>query len=146
MNIKVSDIWLRDFLKTKASQKEIAKYLSLSGPSVEKVEAGVYSIEITTNRVDSASVYGIAKEASAILPAFGIKARLQPIKAAPLKFSNHVWYLMAKVNPNLCSRFTAVLIKGVEIKDSPASIKERLTAVGVRPINNVVDISNFIMH
>ena len=146
MDIKVPDRWLRDFLKTKATANDVAKYLSLCGPSVEKIEQGdVYSIEVTTNRVDVASVYGIAREAAAILPQFGIKARLQSVKLPTLEFSSKVDYLEASVNSVLCPRFTAVLIKNVELKDSPAWMKERLVAVGVRPINNVVDISNYIM-
>lgn len=146
MDIKVPDIWLRDYLKTKATVKDVAKYLSLCGPSVEKVEEGnVYSIEVTTNRVDIASVYGMAREAAAILPQFGIKARLQQVKLPTLKFADKVKYLEATVDPSLCPRFTAVLIRNVSLKTSPNWMKERLGAAGVRPINNVVDISNYIM-
>ncbi len=151
MEILIPDIWLRDFLKTKAKPKQIAKYLSLSGPSVNKVEKigkqTVYSIEVTTNRVDAISVYGIAREAAAILPRFGIKTKLiAPKTKAKPKFVKKVDYLKAEVDQSLCSRFTAVLIKEIKIKESPQDIKERLQAVGVRPINNVVDISNYIMH
>ncbi|MBI2066021.1 phenylalanine--tRNA ligase subunit beta [Candidatus Woesebacteria bacterium] len=146
MDIKIPDNWLRDFLKTKATSSEIAKYLSLSGPSVEKVEESVYFIEVTTNRVDIASVVGIAREAAAILPQFGVKARLQPVKLPVLKFLEKVDYLEAEVNQALCQRFSAVLIKNVQIRQSPDWMKDRLTAVGVRPINNVVDISNYVMH
>lgn len=150
MDILIPDSWLRDFLRTKANTKQIADYLSLCGPSVERVEKkendSVYSIEVTTNRVDAASVYGIAREAAAILPRFGIKAHLQPIKLPDIKFSNKVSYLDAKVDYTLCFRFCAVLIKNVVLKESPIWMKEKLLAVGVRPINNVVDISNYIMH
>ncbi|OGM07639.1 phenylalanine--tRNA ligase subunit beta [Candidatus Woesebacteria bacterium GWC1_42_13] len=150
MDILIPDSWLRNFLKTSASPSEVAKYLSLCGPSVEKVEKvgsdSVYSIEVTTNRVDSASVFGIAREATAILPQFGVRASLHSIKVGNLKFVNKVKYLEAGVEPNLCPRFSAVLIKNVSIAQSPDRIKERLLAVGVRPINNVVDISNYIMH
>ena len=146
MDIKIPDTWLRDFLKTKATSSEVAKYLSLSGPSVEKIEKSVYFIEVTTNRVDIASVVGVAREAAAILPQFGVKARLQPVKLPLLKFSNKVGYLEAEVNHNLCPRFSAVLIKNVQIGQSPDWMKDRLAAVGVRPINNVVDISNYVMH
>lgn len=150
MNILIPDSWLRDFLKTDASAGEIAKYLSLCGPSVEKVEKtnsdSIYSIEVTTNRVDVASVYGIAREAVAILPQFGIKSSLHPIKLSHLRFVGSVKYLKTSVDHNLCQRFTAVLIKNTRIGDSPAWIKDRLVSVGVRPINNIVDISNYVMH
>lgn len=151
MDILVSDNWLRNFLKTDAKPKRLAELLSLCGPSVDRVEKKgkeyVYHIEVTTNRVDAASVYGIAREANAILPRFGVKASLARANYKPsLKFSEKVDYLDADIDHNLCPRFTAVLIKGVKIKASPSWIKERLIAVGVRPINNVVDISNYIMH
>jgi phenylalanyl-tRNA synthetase beta chain len=151
MDILVPDNWLRNFLKTEAKPKKLAELLSFCGPSVDRIEKKgkeyIYHIEITTNRVDAASIYGIAREANAILPRFGVKASLAKVSYKPnLKFSEKVEYLDAKVDRSLCPRFTAVLIKGVEIKASPSWMKERLTAVGVRPINNVVDISNYIMH
>ncbi len=151
MDILVPDNWLRDYLKTKASKKDIAKYLSLSGPSVERLlnedKYPTFAMEVTTNRVDTASVYGIAREASAILPRFKIAADLQPLKTSTKqKLVKKVNYLTAIVDKTLCPRFTAVLIKNVQIKPSPKDIQDRLLAVGVRPINNVVDISNYVMH
>lgn len=152
MDLLISDKWLRDFLKTKATPKQIEKYLSLCGPSVERTQKTsdgdtVYSIEITTNRVDSASVYGIAREASAILPRLGIKANLKKIDdKTKQRFVKNVKYLSATVDPSLCPRFTVALIKNVNFKDSPKWVKERLASAGERPINNIVDISNFVMH
>ena len=81
MNILIPHSWLLEHLDTKATPEEIQKYLSLCGPSVERINQidgePVYDIEITTNRVDSMSVRGIAREAAAILPQFGIKAKLK---------------------------------------------------------------------
>lgn len=138
-------------MATTAKPEAIAKYLSLCGPSVERVEKVgtdyVYDIEVTTNRVDTASVYGIAREASAILPRFGIKARFKPLKfqSNDFHFVKDVNYLKVSVDTNLCQRFTAVLIKNVNLGDSPGWLKDRLAAAGVRAINNVIDISNYIM-
>ncbi|WKZ25763.1 MAG: phenylalanine--tRNA ligase subunit beta [bacterium] len=153
MDIKIPNSWLKKYLDTKASPSEIAKYLSLCGPSIEKVEKvkdgdSVYSIEVTTNRVDSASVLGIAREAVAILPRFGISATFKnkKLKKERFKFVKKVKYLEVVVDSKLCPRFTAVLIKDVKIKDSPQDIKSLLEKVDVRPINNIVDVSNFIMH
>ena len=151
MDILIPNSWLRDFLKTDATDKKIAECLSLCGPSVDKIEKidrdSIYFIEITTNRVDSVSVYGIAREASVILPRFGIKANFNQLtRKANYKFVDKVSYLKTEVNHELCPRFTAVLIKNVSIKPSPQIIQERLNKVGVRPLNNVVDISNYIMH
>lgn len=151
MDIKILDSWLRDFLDTPAKPADIAKNLSLCGPSVERVEKtggdSIYDIEITTNRIDEAGVYGIAREAAAILPRFGIPAKLKALMGESKKFTfvKTVPYLDAKVDEDLCPRFTAVLIKNVKIGKSPEKIIKRLEASGVRTINNVIDISNYIM-
>jgi phenylalanyl-tRNA synthetase beta chain len=160
MDLLVPDSWLKKFLDTKATPQEVAKYLSLCGPSIERTKVTedgdrVYSIEVTTNRTDSASVLGIAREASAILPRFGISAKFKTDQISRgantnppprCKFVKKVKYLNVTVDPKICPRFTAVLIKNVTIKDSPPEIKSLLEKVGVRPINNIVDVSNFIMH
>ncbi len=150
MDILIPDEWLRNFLKTEATPKKIMEYLSLAGPTVDKIEkvkgADVYHIEVTTNRVDAASVYGIAREAYAVLPRFGVKTALARANYNPnLGFTDKVDYLEAKVDKKLCPRFAAVLVRGVEAKESPTWLKERLNWVGIRTINNVVDISNYIM-
>jgi phenylalanyl-tRNA synthetase beta chain len=159
MDLLIPDSWLRKFLDTKATHIEIAKYLSLCGPSIERTkktlpaQAGdeadfVYNVEVTTNRVDTASIIGIAREASAILPRFGIKASLKKhiTSVTKHKFVKKVKYLDVTVDPKLCPRFTAVLITDVIVKESPQEIKSLLEKVGVRPINNIVDVSNYIMH
>lgn len=151
MDIKILDSWLREYLNTSATPEEISKYLSLCGPSVERIEKinqdFIYDIEVTTNRVDTASVYGIAREASAMLPRFGIKASLKHVEVPKVEYNfvPKVNYLKAVVDKNLCPRFTAVLIRNVTIADSSPIVKKRLESAGIRAINNVIDISNYIM-
>src|SRR3990170_3513813 len=118
MQILIPDSWLREYLQTDAKPKEIQKALSLCGPSVERMhKAGddhIYDIEITTNRVDMMSVYGIAREAAAILPRFGHSAKLlsDPFDTKlSFKTADSVDYLKVKIDPTLCSRFSAILIK-----------------------------------
>src|SRR3990167_1794442 len=88
MNILLPDSWLREYLQTDATPKQLKDSLSLCGPSIERINTVgndiVYDIEITSNRVDMASVYGIAREAAAILPRFGIHAQLKPLSIADL--------------------------------------------------------------
>ena len=83
MNIKISDSWLREFIDTKATSKQIADCLSLCSQSVEKIIPAdndfIYDIEITTNRPDCLSVQGIARELAAILPRFNIPAKFNEI-------------------------------------------------------------------
>lgn len=150
MDLKILDSWLKDYLNTKAKPEKIAECLSLCGPSFERLHKikkdVVYDVEITTNRVDSASHFGIAREAAAILPRFKIKASLQPIKVrSTQEIVNRVKWLDVQIDHKLCSRFTCILVRDVKIKDSPQKIKDRLMAVGLRAINNIVDISNYLM-
>lgn len=150
MDIKIPNGWLREHLKTAATNKKIADFLSLCGPSVDRIENidgdAVYLIEVTTNRVDSASVLGIAREASAILPRFKIAAKLiEPKVKTTQKTARAVPYLKAQVDPKLCFRFSAILVKNVKISPSPSGIQKKLSLSGIRPINNIVDISNYIM-
>ena len=149
MNIKISDNWLREYLKTEASPVDIAKLLSLCGPNVEYlVKAGedyVYDIEITTNRVDQFSVLGIAREAAAILNNNGFKAEfIQPKIILPKIERNFVNLEISDKN-NLVKRILAVVLTGVKVGESPTFIKDRLTKAGVRPLNNLVDITNYVM-
>lgn len=150
MDILILDSWLRDYLKTSAKPEKLAECLSLCGPSVERIEKigkdKLYHIEITTNRSDTASHYGIAQEALAILPRFKIKSKLLPLKIkSKQKLTENVNYLDAKVDHKLCPRFSAILIRDVKIDQSPSWLQERLKTVGSRPINNIVDISNYLM-
>jgi len=154
MNIKITHSWLLEYIDTDATPNEIQKYLSLCGPSVERIEKVgdeiVYDIEITSNRIDSASVFGIALEAAAILPMFGKKAHLKknPIneeKFASLKTPSENKLTVIIEGPKLCPRFTAIVLDEVNAVPSPDFIQKRLKAVGVKVINSVIDISNYLM-
>jgi len=149
MNILIPDTWLRQHLNTSATSKQIQTNLSLSGPSVERIETiegePVYDIEVTTNRVDSMSVRGIAREAAAILPQFNLKATLKPLddKLPSLKSLPHL-DLTIKNDPSLCKRLMGIVLD-VTVSDSPAWLQKRLRQVGQRPLNNLIDATNYIM-
>lgn len=150
MNIRIPDEWLRTYLKTPATPEEIRKYLSLSGPSVERIDSvsgkPVYEIEITTNRVDCMSVYGIAREAAVILPEYGINAELIKLPDHnPIPESAQTLDFSITCDFRLCPRILALKIINVTIGKSPADIKSRLEAVGQRPLNSAVDITNYCM-
>lgn len=148
MNIKITDSWLREYLKTNAKPKEIERYLSLCGPSVEKLEKigndWVYDIEVTTNRVDMMSVYGIAREAYAILPQFGIKASLLPLNLKKVTAKKDLGITIVN-DPKLCKRILAIKLEGIKLGPSPQWLQDRLIKVGQRPLNNAIDITNYIM-
>ncbi|KKU86947.1 phenylalanine--tRNA ligase subunit beta [Candidatus Gottesmanbacteria bacterium RIFCSPLOWO2_01_FULL_48_11] len=154
MNILIPDSWLREYLVTKATAKQIKEYLSLCGPSVERINTVgkeiVYDIEVTGNRPDSMSVVGIAREAAAILPRFGISAKLvndpyettSKIKNLKLKIEKT---LTIKTDPILNPRWTSVVMENVTVKPSPQWLKDKLEATGIRSLNNVIDITNYLM-
>lgn len=156
MNILIPHSWLTEFLETDARPEKIGECLSLSGPTVERIEKTlddtIYDIEVTTNRVDLMSVYGIAREASVILPQFGYKARLKPyLKGETFKNSKVSPLRRKKLdiqivnNPNLCKRILALKLEGVKLGHSPSWLAERLLKVGQRPLNNAIDITNYVM-
>ncbi len=152
MNILVPDSWLREFLITKATPEQIKEYLSLCGPSVERMhkenDEVIYDIEVTSNRPDSMSILGIAREASAILPRFGIPAKLvsDPYARKALPFVAKVTKrLNIKTDPQLNPRWTSVVIDNVKVEPSPDWIKKRLETTGIRSLNTIVDITNYIM-
>lgn len=153
MNIKIPISWLREYLKTDLAAKTLANYFSLSGPSVEKIEKVgqdyIFDIEITTNRFDVASVFGLAREGHAILSSLNEKSTLIAPKGTNLNLepdtAKRLNLDVVIKKDSLCPRFTAIVIDNVKIKPSPANIRSRLEACGIRAINNIVDISNYLM-
>lgn len=154
MNIKITYNWLREYLDTDADAYELQKYLSLCGASVEHViEVGsdwALDIEITSNRIDMASVWGVAQEAAAILPRFGKKAHLRsnPLThttSAIPKAQHELPFTLTVEDPHLATCACAVVMDELDIHHTPAVMKERLEACDIRSINPVVDITNYIM-
>lgn len=148
MNIKILDSFLREHLKTKATPTEIGEKLSLTSMSVERIEKFgddfVYEMEITTNRPDLFSVLGIARETAAILPQFGIKAQFIPLKLERENTDLEKLPLVINNDPKLVNRVIAVLME-VNIKESNEIIKKRLETSDIRSLNNVIDITNYVM-
>jgi len=97
-------------------------------------------VDLTPNRPDCASVIGIARETSGILK----KTISIPYKNTELSTTSKSFEVEVE-NPELCPRYAARLIKGITIGPSPWWLRKRLLSVGLRPINNVVDITNFVM-
>lgn len=119
-------------LKMKAGTP-LADVLGLKGDTL-------MDIEVTTNRPDAFSLVGLAREASAILKRpMTWKATQLPKSAAKQKMEIKI------EDKKLCSRYMGVFIQGVKVGPSPWWLKRRLLSAGIRPINNVVDITNFVM-
>ncbi|MGB9515352.1 MAG: phenylalanine--tRNA ligase subunit beta [Candidatus Acidiferrum sp.] len=145
--MKVSYNWLKEFVDVPASPQELASRLALAGTNIAGIEDGpqgtVIDAEITSNRPDCLGMLGIAREVGAIyrLPVRSISPK--PAESTSGKAGDAV---RVKIEaPELCGRFTARVIRGVNIQPSPTWLKERLEAAGTASINNVVDISNYVL-
>lgn len=102
----------------------------------------ILDVGVTANRPDCNSVIGIAREVSAVLGK-PLKKTYEPnIKSLTGSDKSLSVNVLA---PDLCSRYMAVIVSDVEIKESPDYVKRRLKAVGLRPINNIVDITNYVL-
>ncbi|HLE48600.1 MAG TPA: phenylalanine--tRNA ligase subunit beta [Patescibacteria group bacterium] len=149
MDILISDNWLREFLITKATPKQIEKYISLCGPSIEKVEKigsdFVYHVEITTNRIDTVGIYGFARECAAILPRFGISAKLKKQNTKkPQTVGNKLPFTIIN-KEKLVYRAMGVVLSDIKNRQTPEWMKKRLEVSGLRSLNALVDVTNYIM-
>jgi phenylalanyl-tRNA synthetase beta chain len=143
--------WLREFVDVSASAEEIAGTIGLRGFEVAAIEHlggadAVIDFEITANRPDCLSVLGLAREAAAAfdrplrLPSSDSNARVR-LATVPTAASDRVAVTIE--DDELCPRYAA-LVADVSIGPSPAWMTARLEAAGVRPINTIVDITNYV--
>ena len=107
----------------------------------------VFNIGLTPNRSDAMSHLGVARDLRAALMHKGHKGEL----ITPSVSSFHINSRTQKVNinvqdSNLCPRFTGVCIENISVKESPSWLQNRLKSIGLTPLNNVVDITNFVLH
>jgi phenylalanyl-tRNA synthetase beta chain len=142
MNISYN--WLKDLVEMNLSPQELAAKLTNVGLAVEGIhEAGddfVFDIDITSNRSDCLSHLGVSREIAAITNA---QLRITNYDSQePANDRN----LVSIQDADLCNRFTARVIHNVKITQSPEWLVKRLGAVGERSINNVADITNYVMH
>ena len=144
--MKFSRDWLQDFIDLAGlTDEELGRRFTDIGHAIEAVERHgdetIFDLEVTTNRVDAMSHRGMARELAAALG--------RPLRGAPATSPAAAAVGGAprvRIDAlNMCHRYTALAIRGVTIKPSPAKIARRLEAVGLRPINNVVDITNYVM-
>src|SRR6266849_630399 len=145
--MKIVYTWLKDFVDVKATPDELASRLALSGTNIGGIENGphgaVIDAEVSSNRPDCLGHYGIAREVGAVY-----KLPLNPVSPKPQENTAGKASDAVRVeiqSPELCGRFTARVIRGARIQPSPQWLKDRLEASGVATINNVVDVSNYVM-
>jgi phenylalanyl-tRNA synthetase beta chain len=103
-------------------------------------------VDITANRADALSHWGVARDLYAWMKQNGYNTRLHRPDDSDFKVYDNSLPISVKIeNTEACRRYACVSISDCEVKESPAWLKNRLTTVGLRPINNIVDITNYIM-
>jgi len=158
--MKISYNWLKKFVDIKQSPQKLARDLSLFGHEVEAIKKIVYpdmsraksrdyilDFEITPNRGDCLSIFGMAREIAAL---YKLKIKNSRLDARQVKFKISESKINKKININIfnssvCPRFTARIIDNIEVSESPKWLQDRLKSVGIRALNNIVDVTNYIM-
>ncbi len=144
--MKVPVVWLREYLETPLNDEQLADALTMAGLEVEESTPGelgsVYHTKVTPNRGDWMSIIGVAREASAALD--------RPLRwnAPPLPDESNDtgrWAGVRLESPSLCPRYAAKVIRNVRHGASPAWMQKKLTDAGMRPVNVIVDITNYVM-
>ncbi len=134
--------WLKDFIEIRESTREISDILTMIGLEVEGEEASdgtaIFEVNITPNRPDCLSVIGIARELRA---ATGRTLKIPDHKIQD-EFEEDFQVI---IDSPFCCRYTGRIIKGVRTGESPDRIKKRLELSGIRPVNNIVDITNYVL-
>jgi len=138
--------WLREYVDVSETPAVLAEQLPMLGLGVESVEqAGdevVFDLEIASNRPDLLSLIGIAREMAAW--------RRRDVRLPEDRLDEHdpaasTLTAVQIADAGLCPRYIAHVITGVTVGPSPAWLASRLEAAGVRPINNIVDATNYVM-
>ena len=107
----------------------------------------VLEVDITPNRADACSHYGVARDLYAYLVQNGKPAALKKPSVEAFAVDNHDLDIRVTVeNSEACPHYAGVTVKGVTVKESPEWLQNKLRIIGLRPINNVVDITNYIVH
>ncbi|MBU4488074.1 MAG: phenylalanine--tRNA ligase subunit beta, partial [Candidatus Omnitrophica bacterium] len=142
--MKISYSWLKEYIDIKESPERLAAILTNSGSEVKAIELTsgdfIMDIEITPNRSDCLNYLGVAREISA-LTGKKVKMPLPRIK----KSSGGAPFKVDIKDKTLCPRYTARFIRNISVKESPEWLKKRIISMGLRPVNNVVDITNFVL-
>jgi phenylalanyl-tRNA synthetase beta chain len=149
MNISYN--WLKDLIDIDLTAEQTAAALTRVGLAVEGIHAfkgdPVFDIDLTSNRPDCLSHLGVSRELRVIIgKEFPAKSQSCEEEAEEVPFPAVLAPDVVKIeNPELCYRFTAKVIRGVKIGPSPQWLVDRLEALGERSINNVADITNYVM-
>ena len=106
----------------------------------------VYEIGLTPNRTDAMSHYGVARDLNAFLVSNQMKSQFEKIVSQTLNIEGTTDFQLEVEDSELAPRYIGAVVENVQVADSPDWLKQRLKAIGLSPINNIVDITNYILH
>ncbi len=138
--------WIAEYTQLPTDDEAVAQAFTLSGSEVETIESvggeTIFDFGITVNRPDCMNVFGLAREASVLF-----NGKLKHPESSCLESGPPVEELASITveAPELCPRYSARIITGARVGESPAWIRKRLEQCGLRPINGVVDITNYLL-
>jgi len=145
--MNVSYLWLKEYVRTDLAAREAAARLTGVGLNVDSITDlpggdACMLVEVTSNRPDCLGHLGVARELAA---AVGGKVVLPEVSYAELPEEAASLTRVQIAELDLCPLYTARVVRGVRVGPSPAWLAGRLEAVGVRPVNNIVDVTNYVM-
>lgn len=148
--MNISYDWLRELYPTEMEPKVLAERLTGVGLAVEGIHAAgddsVFDIDLTSNRPDCLSHIGVAREVAVINGGvFELNATNLTVPAAQVNGRAAEQASVIIEDPDLCPRYSARIVRGVKIGPSPQWLVDRLVALGQRSVNNVADITNYVM-
>ena len=145
--MKATAKWIDSYVGTGLAAQEIADKLTLSGTEVEKMDdvAGdvCFTLEVTSNRTDCLSVIGLARELAACVGSVVTHPNVEYKTGSKASEVSSVTIEPAALGA--CPYYSAQVIRGVKVGPSPEWLQQRLEGIGLKPINNIVDITNFVL-
>ncbi len=144
--MKVSLNWLREFVEVPADLRRLKADLTRVGLNVETFKRAnddwIFEVEVTTNRPDCLSHHGVAREVSTLYRKPVKRPEVELQESGPSANSE---ISIEIADPELCARYCGRVIRNVRVKPSPSWLSNRLEVVGLRPINNVADVTNYVL-
>ncbi len=154
--MKLTFNWLKEFVDLRANPQKIAELLTMAGLEVESLvplDPGyvprhpegrdwLLEVNVTPNRGDCLGILGIAREVAVLT---GARIKLPPVDLHTGDSSARREVDVRIAGPRLCPRYSARVVRGIRVAPSPSWMQSRLEACGIRPVNNVVDVTNYVM-
>jgi phenylalanyl-tRNA synthetase beta chain len=144
--MKISLSWLKEFVDIPVDALELGKKITGIGLAVESLEPHgddtIFELDVTTNRPDCMNHLGVAREVGAVI---GTSIRRPQFSLRESTHKTADAFTVSIADADLCGRYCGRVISGVKIAPSPDWLRQRLESIGVRSINNVTDVTNYIL-